>query len=96
MNKVHVKLIEEKELDIMGGDTSSSYAVVIFSDDDSETLYYSEFNEMIKLWNPEAFFLNISKDIEDRDLKYRFLETIETSKGFYYKVARSYVWIEIE
>lgn len=96
MNRVHVKLIEEKELDIMGGDTSSSYAVVIFSDCETETLYYSEFDEMVSVWNPESFFLNISNDIEDMDLKYRFLETLEFGKGFYFKVGRNYEWFKIE
>ncbi|MEN3781464.1 hypothetical protein [Priestia megaterium] len=96
MDKVYVKYVQEKELGINGEIHNSFYEVVIFSDYESETLYYSEFDEMVNVWNPETFFLNISKDIEDMDLKHRFLEIIENNKGFYFKSGFGYEWIEIE
>lgn len=96
MDKVYVKFVQANELGIKGEIQNSFYEVVIFSNYESEVLYYSEFDEMVNVWNPETFFLNISKDIEDMDLKHRFLETIENSKGFYFKSGFGYEWFEIE
>lgn len=93
MNKVHVKLVEEKELDIKGGVTSNSFAAIIFSDFEEEKIYFDDLEEMLKEWDCKNVYRNI---LEDDDLKYKFLETIELCSGFYFKVSRNYEWLEIE